>query len=283
MPRGLRVVRAHTNCTLKQDSLVSFPVMASNTAVAFELEIERGVFPGPIIFQVGFVFSDRTGTRFIRVFTFATPVSSDPSTVCGAVDDHVLATLVGRQVLCEILGCGAAAAFRSLSISLPAIAARCPGLAGLLYALLSSPLFTHRLGFDWLFGEIIRIRQIDINNFVIYIRPRFFLPDQDATPLPRARASCAGASIVIIHTADRIIVWVTADKPDDLGLFPEATRGRVMAVARECWQWSGRYLPVEVLRQGDPKEAALRDLFVHDSVAAGANLGDWLRATVPRR
>jgi hypothetical protein len=283
MPRDLKFVRAHTNCTLKRDNLVSFPVMASTTAVVFELEIERGNFTAPIIFQAGFVFSDQTGTRFIRVFTFATPVSSDPPTVCASVDEDALAALVGRQALCGILGHGAAAAFKSLSARVPAIAARCPGLAGPLHALLSSALFAHPLGFDWLFAEIIRIRQIDINNFVVYIRPRLFRPDQGTAALPPARASCAGASVVAVHTPERIIVWVAADMPNDLALFPDATRGRVMGVARECWQWSGRYLPVEVVRQGDPKEAALRDVLVDDSVAAGANLGDWLRATARRR
>jgi hypothetical protein len=50
----------------------------------------------------------------------------------------------------------------------------------------------------------------------------------------------------------------------------------IHALLKDCWETSGRYLPVEVIGQGDPREAVFQGLLVDDSVACGANLATWL-------
>jgi hypothetical protein len=73
---GIKVVRPHTNCALKHELLVSFPVMRLDTTIAFEFCIE-GALDRPVFFQVGCVFSTAERVRMIRVLTFSIGVAAN--------------------------------------------------------------------------------------------------------------------------------------------------------------------------------------------------------------
>jgi hypothetical protein len=96
--------------------------------------------------------------------------------------------------------------------------------------------------------------------------------------------------VVLVHSFDLIYVWVNPEAPPTIiwAFFGSDTlprevpqldtreNVRLNEVITECYAMSGRYLPVEVIPPGDPREAIFGDILVDVSVASGGDLASFI-------
>jgi hypothetical protein len=193
--------------------------------------------------------------------------------VLQSVDEQALALMVGRKTVAELLAEGAPSARGMLVREVPPMVDACkwsPGLPRLMHSLLSQEIFRHPRGFDWLVSELVTLRSIDLAAFLLYLCPRVVPLEAPGELLPPSAASLAAGTWRVVHTANRVFVWGAADAAGD------GEEEAVKEVVKSCWEVSGRYLPVEVVRQGDEREQAVRARLLDDSVECGSNLEQWV-------
>jgi hypothetical protein len=288
---GLKVDRPHANCLVRADSLVAFPIVTAADTVVFELAIEKRV-AAPAVLQAGFVFTLPSGARRVRVFSFAAPVAADPRAVLAAVDSGALAAALARQAAAAVLRSGGTAAAAACASSVRGAAALLPALRPLAHALLSRRIFRARGEPDWLMAELLRMRAFGVVASLLWLCPRLFCADAEKGPLPLTAASFATGRCFLAHGEDRIWIWVGEGVAGDwmesvfgVGSLAElagigrVSEGEGSAALREligaCWEICGRYLQVEVIVQGDPREAVFNEMLVDDARDCGGDLAEW--------
>ncbi|KAK8899345.1 hypothetical protein M9Y10_001659 [Tritrichomonas musculus] len=305
---GCKMVRPHTNCTLRSGDLVSFPVIAREDAIAFELTAtEQGITTQTIIFQLAMVYTNNEGNRMIRVFTIETPVSKDVRTICSSVDEATLTTMMCRRAGTTLLQLGPVQAVESIRKEIQAMvnqkALNFSSIYHLMHAMLSNESFRsrHPFGVDGRMSQIIMLRAISITNLLLYLYPRMFSVDTEAI-LPLTSSSFGQGTIFLFHTVDKIYIWVSAaadknflingfgcqsleDLPTAFPPGPPASPNsnseeylKLQKLISNCYELSGKYLPVEVIGQGSPREAIFSEIIVDDSTVCGSNLTSWTQS-----
>lgn len=304
---GCNMVRPHTNCTLRSGDLISFPVIAREDAIAFELTAkEQGITSQTIIFQLAMVYTNNEGSRMIRVFTIETPVSKDIPTICSSVDEATLTTMMCRRAGTTLLQQGPIPAVESIRKEIQAMvnqrALNFCSIYHLMHAMLSNVSFRsrHPFGVDGRMSQIIMLRAISITNLLLYLYPRMFSVDTE-TVLPLTSSSFGQGTVFLFHTVDKVYIWVSAaaDKSflanalgcqglEDLPTaFPPPTTTpnqnsaeylKLQNLISNCYELSGKYLPVEVIGQGSPREAVFSEIIVDDSTVSGSNLSSWTQS-----
>jgi hypothetical protein len=101
--------------------------------------------------------------------------------------------------------------------------------------------------------------------------------------------------VFLFHLPYRILIWISSavdplyiedafgvptleSLPAEVPKLDSKESEDLNARIGECWEISGRYLPVEIIAQGNPKEAEIASLLV-DTQPANPNLGleVWIR------
>lgn len=304
---GCKMVRPHTNCTLRSGDLISFPVIAREDAIAFELtSSEQGIQGQNIIFQLAMVYTNNEGSRMIRVFTIETPASKDVRLICSSVDEATLTTMMCRRAGTTLLQQGPVPAVESIRKEIQVMvtqkALNFCSIYHLMHAMLSNVSFRsrHPFGVDGRMSQIIMLRAISITNLLLYLYPRMFSVDTESI-LPLTSTSFSQGTVFLFHTVDKIYIWVSAAADQNFlanafgcqsleGLptaFPPTNTSpnqnsaeylKVQKIISNCYELSGKYLPVEVIGQGSPREAVFSEIIVDDSTVSGSNLTSWTQS-----
>ncbi|OHT09481.1 Sec23/Sec24 trunk domain containing protein [Tritrichomonas foetus] len=315
---GIKLVRPHTNCTLRNNELISFPVIASEDAIAFELSIENpsssssnsastnmSLQVNNCIFQLAFVYTNNDGIRMIRVFTVETPRSKDIREVCRSIDEATLTTMMTRRAGTALLSVGPIPGLEQTRKEINAMLmqgsnsvniASFSSMYHLMHSLVSNPTFRarHAEGVDGRMSSVIRLRAISVTDLLLYLYPRMFSVDSGEV-LPLTGESFGKGTVFLFHTVDRIFIWVgggasqefingafgvsdIASLPSELPQLQTPENAKVMAIVQSCWELSSRYLPVEVIGQGGAREYVFADILVDDSTVSGTNLKQFLQA-----
>jgi hypothetical protein len=297
-PKGISPKYFYSNCVIRPEGLLSFPVVPRSHSIGFGLEV-TGDLPGPILFQAGLVFTDGNRRRIIRVFSFSCPVSADFAVVQRGIDEAALANAIGRQFVWHATRKGPAEALEAttkLVESAFGCGIKFKTFHHLMHAFLSNPITRLKFsgGIDARFAGFIRLRALGIVDFVLLVYPRLFAADGPDEALPLTAESFGAGRCFVAHTIGEIFVWIGQDVSDrylseafgvsrfeelprEVPVIETAANERLNGIIRGCWELSGRYLPVSVVPQGDPREAVFGDLLVDDAVASGRNLADWIR------
>ncbi|OHT11430.1 Sec23/Sec24 trunk domain containing protein [Tritrichomonas foetus] len=296
---GIKLVRPHTNCTLKSGDLVSFPVIAREDAIVFELTVEKEITHAQALFQLALVHSTSQGERRIRVFTFTSPLSRDPAAVISSVDEATLASIIARRTMTGILASGPVEALAQLRKDLTQMySVRNPNFKSLLYivhGLMSNLVLrpVHPLGVDGRMSTIIKLRAISLIDLLLYLYPRMYAIDTSNSPLPLSYSSFGLGCCFVFHTVDRIYIWVNngatpeylmgafgvnaiEQVPLELPTLNTPENQAIQALIQDCCTLSGRYLPNEVMIQGSPREYIINEIVTDDSKVSGITLTELM-------
>jgi hypothetical protein len=279
---GAKVRRLIGGFSVKVD-LAAFPVLASDRTFIAELDLPQPLTAPHVVVQLGMLFTTGAGERRARVLTFQIPVSPSPHTVVASADPVALAVVLARRAADPRLprepGLDAA-----LSLFAAHGGSQFPVLFRLAHAFLSGPLARAGLGAlgNWL-------ANCPVADLLLCLCPRMFALDRGLGPLPCVAESFALGAVFLFHACDAVYIWVgDGADPDWVGRAigggelerrETAENAALWETIDECRQISGRYLPVVVIRQGDPREAAIGKMLL-DRADGAPPFADWYRRIV---
>jgi protein transport protein SEC24 len=288
------------NCVLRSDSVVSPPVIGRSRGIVIEFAVE-GNLAHPAVLQTGVVYTDAAGRRRIRVCTFSVPVSPDPTVVLRAVDEAALFAVLAREFVAATLAHGPVSAAERTSKVVKSIlgqgvAFKFNSLYHLCHALLGHPIAqpVFPSGTDGRMATLIFLRGSTLRESLLFFYPRMFAADGVEGPLPMCADSFGAGSCFVVHAIDGIFVWVSQaaspeylertfgvtaveNLPAEIPVLQTPESARLNAIVAQCWEFVMRYVRVEVIGQGSPREAIFRDLLVDELLVGGANLVEWIR------
>jgi hypothetical protein len=112
--------------------------------------------------------------------------------------------------------------------------------------------------------DLLNIRSMNPIDILLWLHPRVIPLENDRITVPLTEAAVMAHSILIVHMMDRILVWIggTAKQEELDELFGTDFQGEIPEIdttlnmnlrnlINECWDFSGRYLPVHVVRDMD--------------------------------
>jgi hypothetical protein len=294
-----KVVKIFGNiASLSGAKAVSFPVVGPLDTVTVELSIEEPLTENLIV-QGGFFWTDQTGRRFLRVFTFVIPVSPLPAVVQLSVDEVALGAVLMKRLTANVVT-GASEAlvrFKAGAAQLFARGISGPHLYHIMHAISVLPMAAPGppSAADRKMIDVLATRSSNCVDFLLWIYPRMFALDTNEGPLPLVSESFALGSVFLFHTHASIIIWISQNVDEtylsdafgvdgfdaireEVGEFDTVESREVNAKIRECWAISKKYLPVIVIKQGDAREAEMGALIVDTQPANPlANMEAWLR------
>ena len=303
--KGIKIVRPHTNCTLRKGDLVSFPVIARNDAIAFELAVETPITSGTVIFQLAMVFTDTNKRRMIRVFTFQSQVTGQANVILNSIDEAALTSLMMRRSVTSVLTKGPRLARLDMGNEVGAMLLTGAPFGAefhLMHSMLGSEVFSaqHPGGVDGRMACIIRLRAMSLKDLLIYLYPRMFVTDSNCLLVPLNSQAFGLGSCIFVHTVDRIYIWIGSgvnptyltnafgvssleQVPAEVPTLTTQENEALRNLLEQCWAFSGRYLPVQIMTQGNPHEAVFGDI-LKEEAHPNTNLqafSDWLRQMRP--
>jgi hypothetical protein len=142
-------------------------------------------------------------------------------------------------------------------------------------------------------AQLVALKSLSVVGTILYFYPRLVCVDAGGVPMPAAESSFARGNVFVVHCWDRVYVWVGAGATQDWleeafgarelaplpAVVPELAGNANKAIRKiidEAWGLSGKYLPVEVIGQGDPRQQAFSELLVDEAGPGGPSLADWM-------
>jgi hypothetical protein len=292
---GLKLGRPFANCLISPDKTISLCAVGRTSGIAFEFAVETPIAREDVVVQLVYLFTDSERRRVLRVFTFGARVSSESRAVLASVDDGAVAALMVRKAAVAILTSGPVAAigpFKTDVQNLLTCGARFAALYHFMHALLSHDIFHPKLGYDWLMAQMIEIRSHRIVDSLLMMYPRMLCIDAGSVVVPLTASSFGIGNCFLVHRHSCVIVWIGANAASDwlqdafgvsslVEVPPQVpslgtqANTDLNAAIQECWALSGRYLPVTVIPQGDPREGIFKQILVEDSMLAGEIFSEW--------
>jgi hypothetical protein len=273
------------------------PVVPRETTIAFELGLTAPIADDHVCLQLAFVHGDCRGRRLIRVFSIIYPVSPDAPTVLGSVDEAALAAIFARRAATALLATGTTAAGHAIAKdvrTLFATGARYAAMYHIVHALLCNPAIRHggALGVDARMAQLLQVRAMSVVKLLLFMYPRLIAVAQGHPVLPMTRRALEEADCFVLHSWKTIFIWVRGtiggdalreafgvaefeELPVELPNLEGPMNREMHEMIQECWNFTGTYIPVEIVREGSPQDEALGELFVDDSVACGSDLRAW--------
>lgn len=293
---GIKLIRPHANCVLRTD-LVSFPVIASEDSIAFELDIDASI--STALFQLALIFTDADCRRIIRVFSFVAPTSTRPMDVWNYIDEATLTAIFERRSISDVLASGTEGVNHIKEQLTKLFKPGIPFVSvyHLMHSLISCTAFRalpNPIGVDGRMSEIIGLRSIGINDLLLYLYPRMFATDsENVMPLPLTGQSFANGNCFLVHKNDKIYIWISQNVspqylqntfgasslenvPENVPTLDTRENKALNDLIRDCWSLSGHFLPTEIITQGNPREAIFGEILVDDSTASGSPLSRWI-------
>jgi hypothetical protein len=282
---GVRVVRLLGNFSTKRD-LVVYPVLRADRTIILELDIPKPITAPHITAQLGMIFTTARGERRVRVLTFQIQVAASAQAAVSCADPVALAAVIVRRGMTAAPHPGNPLD-RLLSLFAAQGGTQIPAFFRLVHAFVTSPIATAAVADLAWRATATALLDCPLAALALWLCPRMIAIDRGAAVVPCSAQSFPLASVFLFHAWDRVILWA-ADGADarwvDTALGPPGDtlerlgtleNDAVWGVVEECQKLSGRYLPVLVLRQGDPRELAIAALF-----RERAQFAEWYAGTV---
>jgi hypothetical protein len=283
---GVRVTRLTGNFHAKGD-LVTFPVLPTGRTYIVEIDLPQPLTAPRVIVQLGMLFTTASGERRARVLTFQIPVSPSLQTVVASADTVALAAALARRTLGRQtpLDRGIEAV---LALFIANGGSQFPALFRLIHAFVSGPVV--RAPEDNA-GRSLRnwFADCPVVDLLLWLCPRVFAVDRGIGPLPCIAESFTLGAAFLIHAHDAIYLWVSdaaeqmwvanAIGTDTFERRENSESAGLWQTIDECQQLSGKYLPVTVIRQGDPDEAIVGRMLI-DRADRAPPFAEWYRGIV---
>jgi hypothetical protein len=290
---GIHLLSVSANCAIRE-WIIYVPVLSAEHSLAFEFCVDETIAPQNIMFQCATLFTNSAGVRTIRVMNFALPAATSLAQI--SVDEAAVAAFLTKRCAGLIVKQGVKGAADMIKTTLYVMTARAHRLLSLyhlVHSLLCSPLLrpNHLDGTDGRFAEFVNARAMTLDNSLLYLYPRMFAVDAtEMVPLPLVPTSFGEGCITVVHTYARVFVWINRECPEELarGFFgtteipaevPQtgtAENTKLNKLIDECCAWSRRYLPVEIIPPGSPREAIFAEVLVDASAESGSDLNVFL-------
>jgi hypothetical protein len=285
---------------LPSTKMIGFPALRMNESVTFELVPEAPIKEKELFVQAGLFWINNEGRRVLRVMTFGIPVTDSVAAIQESMDPIGLLASMARRAVRNVLAVGSAEAlaiFKNEVSKMISKGAAPSYVYHLTHALAVSPILVivPVPEVDNKIVMLTRWRSVHFMEILLTIYPRMFAVDTDVGPLALVSESFGDGSVFLFHLPSRILMWISsaADQiyiqdafgvpdlgslPDEVPKLDSKESEDLNRRIEECWDISGKYLPVEILVQGNPKEVEIASLLV-DTQPANPNLGleVWIR------
>lgn len=296
---GLSYKTPYSNCVVRKEGLVSFPVFSQNTTVCYDINVEKDINSPTITFQLGVVHTNTQRIRMIRVFTFSIPSTTSISDILQNVDEGAIVTLESRRTLSAVLAVGSNEALQRIKpkfVNTLLSGANIRSCHHLFHGILSSHLFKtpHPLGIDGRMASIIHLRSASVTDVLLTNYPRMFVTDTpQISVLPLNSQSFGAGNVFLFHTVNQIFIWISAnvspqylvnafgvnslqEVQQDLPQLNTPENQALQGLINESMNMSARYLRVEIITQGSPRESEFQDILVEDSQTSGKTFSGFL-------
>jgi hypothetical protein len=257
---------------LSPSDIVSFPVLSPSDAFAASLSVEGRIKRTEVVIQSHFFWSDLAGRRFVRVFSFALPVSASVSAVQRSADEVAVHALLTKMAVGDVFDSGGALAvlkFRSTVKRMLKCGLSESWVMQFTHALAMGPLLfpIPPDGIDGRVCTALWARGANPIDLLLWTYPRLFALDTNQGPLPLNTNSLSGRSVFLFHTVTKVVIYIHASANSDYlqrafgvqrakeirGDLPTLESPENEAIHdrwRECCQISGGYLPCEITHEG---------------------------------
>ncbi|OHT07564.1 Sec23/Sec24 trunk domain containing protein [Tritrichomonas foetus] len=296
---NIRVINTYSNCTIR-DETAFYPVMSAHNAVTFEVQVTGDVRDKSALFQCAVIWTNNKCERLIRIFTFAVPTTNQASLIKSTIDEAACATFYLKRAAVRVLQNGAAEASDYLRKSIASLSAgghRCESMYHLAHAMLASKLLKQhnniRENIDDRVENIIQVRSMSMTNALLYLYPQMIAADQSSDPLPLETGSFGKGSCFVVHTINQILIWISpnisqdylqnvfgvssADQlPTSLPTIETPQSKQLHEIINGCYLLSGKYLPIEIIPPGSPRESVFSELLVDVIPVKGSNLAAFI-------
>ena len=292
---GVKSSAVFANCTLREGTLY-FPILGANCGITYELHIEQEIKTPTILFQCAILWRGIDMKRYIRVFTFEVPTTNQPQQIKELIDERAMATWYLKKAAFLALGQGAVEATSAVRKMFATTAARTSfqSLYHFIHSLLCSPLLRPNItSLDVRYSTILKVRSFSLQDSLLYLYPRMFAVDGPETPIPLASESFGHGNIILVHTQDKLFLWISPGaQPDQLQKYfgcqsfeslptevpqlqtPE--NQHLNALITDCYTLSRRYLLLEIIPPGSPRESIFAELLVDMSQISGSDMSSFV-------
>lgn len=293
---GISITRLQGTFTIQNHDLINFPILNPRASVNFEFAIQNPLSQ-PVIFQLAMLWTTKNHERMIRIFTFEIPISQDINQIRQSMDEASILSYYTKRAVIDCLTDGPSVALKNLKINCNKMQNKnlpfeyFPYLA---HALSISPLLCprHPLGPDGRMMAIIDFRAASIVEICLRFYPRFFAIDTHQGPFGLTTESFARGTSFLLHTFDKIYIWISqgatpeylmdafgvdslANLPNEVPNTQTPENTYLQELIQQCMTISQRYLPVEVIPQGDPREAIFGEALIDDATNTHSGYATW--------
>jgi hypothetical protein len=269
-----------------QVDLVNFPVFAIDQTLTVAMSVEQPITTKKVLLQLGVIYICENSDRRVRVFSFEVPVSSDISAVINSIDIPACASVLVRKQIAALKG--NVAFDRDLVFFASAGGLPYQSFFRLVYA------------FRGLFAGLSSDGQVALGRWtamcplaelILMLYPRMFAIDQQTDALPCCADSFRFGWVFLFHCWHRIYIWISerADAKfvanafgtdfSELAKLPTLENQLVWDRVQNCLEISGKYLPVEIIKQGDEREGVIR-LILIDRPDQGPTFNEWFESQI---
>ena len=295
--KGILVKNSIGNLIVSNET-VFFPIMQSSSTVTYDLIIDGDIPPTGILLQLAILWTNSLRQRMIRIFSFNIPVSSDINQISEGIDEGAIATMLVKYASNNLLRSGAEQSQQILRNFLQSMASKGRRFSSLYYfahSLLCSDILKVQIprGADGRMATIIGIRACNLNDALLKLYPRFFALENVDEMLPLTQSSFANGTVFIVHTHNSIYIWVSPaasietlnsvfgvnsveELPTSLPQTGTELSNRLLEAINQCYIFSGRYLPIEIIPPQSERETIFTQLLVDDDTSCGANVTNFI-------
>lgn len=289
---GIRIRNVISNIYVTSRQEVRCCSLSSEHGCAFQLTVDDEVREA--FFQLAVLWTGYNRKRYVRIFNFRLPVSSDPYQIVRSANQGALISLFSKIVTQDVLRDGVQAASKivrdciSNAFSRKLIPESMPYL---LHSLLSSGLLTstHVNGIDGRVSYILKVRRFNTVDMVLELYPRFISLDYPDVCLPLENNSFTAGNIFLFHTPNVIYIYVSPESTsselldtfgvDDIDMLPKSvptTDGQKNTILNEllegCYNLSRRYLTNKIVTNSSPDVRVIGDLLVDEARGGQMNI-----------
>ena len=307
---NIKISYLYTNCTIKDDTSY-YPAMEPNTSATFELQVTGDLNSQTALFQCAFLWTNKERVRFIRIFTFSLPTVNSVTSIRQSIDEGALAALYLKRAAIQTLQTGPSDAANTLKKSLSSLSSRgysSQSLYHLFHSMLCCKMLRPAQSFnqskqkilsrgeivDERYNNILPIRSLSLTNTILYLYPKMIATDASSTPtLPLDSTSFSIGSCFLVHTIDKIYIWISPNiNPEylqntfgvsDVSQIPEQvpqtgtpSNAQLLELINQCYTFSGKYLPIEIIPPGSPRESIFSEILVDMIPVNGGNLAAFI-------
>ena len=296
---GVKIGRMHGNFVVQNKNLIWFPVLEKTRACSFELLVDKEISTPYVLLQMGMLWTTDDSKRMLRVFTFRFPLSTDYMAIKNSIDEGALTALIVKRAIFNMLSSGLEPALMHLKNEVIALVANgipAESIFHLIHSFYFSKIGTPGASTpDQKIAYSVWLRSASIVEMLLCLYPRMFALDTRSAAIPCEANSFAVGRVFLFHTNAKTYIWVSNEAdptflsnvfgvttvdattfPSDLAELDTDDSRYVHSKLQECWSLSGRYLPLEIIPQGSPRESVFGSLLV-DTPPGGETFLDWLQ------